>query len=254
MLRPNLCIGCQACLQVCPSGAIRPGEDGAPLTNLRKCRLCGACVDACYSGAREIVGREWTVHEVIAQIEKDLLFYDESGGGVTFSGGEPLMQPAFLFELLGACRQRGIHTTLDTCGFAPRHVLSRLSGRVDLFFYDLKSIDPVVHHAFTGVSNRLILSNLQQLSRQGNAIVVRLPLIPGVNDQPAHLLRLGEFVAALPHLERLDVLPYHTAGAEKYPRMNRTYALSALRPPSPEAVEAAVQLLQQFGFPVSIGG
>ncbi len=253
MLRPNLCLGCLSCRGACPEGAIR-AHDGAPVTDLRKCRACGACVEVCYSGAREIVGREWTAAEVLTEIEKDVPFYDESGGGVTFSGGEAVMQPAFLLELLKACRERGIHTTLDTSGFAPWRVFERIRPYVDLFLYDVKCIDPILHREYTGVSNRLILSNLQKLAELHHQIVARVPLVPGVNDQPDDLRQLGGFIAALPDVLRLDLLPYHATGMEKYARLGLAYRMSGTRPPSPEMLEAAVDLLSRFNFPVQIGG
>ncbi len=253
MLRPNLCISCLACKTVCPEGAIH-SSGGASFTDMRHCKACGACVEACYSGAREIVGREWTSAEVLAEIEKDVPFYDESGGGVTFSGGEAMMQPAFLLELLEACRQRGIHTTLDTSGFAPWRVFERVRRYVDLFLYDVKTLDPIVHREYTGVSNRLILSNLQKLAGLGHPIVVRMPLIPGVNDQPDQLQRMGGFISSLPGVQRFDLLPYHASGVEKYARLGLPYRLNQVRPPTSEAVESAVDLLSRFDFPIQIGG
>ncbi len=253
MLRPNLCMGCLACKTTCPEGAIH-GSAGVAITDRRKCKACGACVEACYPGARELVGREWTTAEVLAEIEKDIPFYDESGGGVTFSGGEALMQPAFLLELLQGCRERGIHTTLDTSGFAPWRVFERLRPYVRLFLYDVKSLDPALHREYTGVSNRLILSNLQKLAGLNHEIIVRLPLVPGVNDQRDHLRRLGGFVSTLPGVRRLDLLPYHASGAEKYARLGLTYNMNNVQSPSPEMVAEAVDLLSCFNFPVQIGG
>ncbi len=253
MLRPNLCMGCLACKPVCPESAIR-GSGSSSATDMRRCKACGACVEVCYSGAREIVGREWTTAEVLAEIEKDVPFYDELGGGVTFSGGEALMQPAFLLELLKACRERSIHTTLDTSGFAPWRVFERVRPYVDLFLYDVKTLDPAVHREYTGVSNRLILSNLQKLAGLRHQIVVRMPLVPGVNDQPEHLERMGAFVSKLPGVRRFDLLPYHVSGIEKYARLGGSYHLSGVHPPSAEAVQNAVQVLSRFNFPVQIGG
>ena len=251
--RANRCIKCDACLDVCVHGAISRDGD-AVLTDATRCTLCGTCVAACYAEARQIVGREMTVAQVMAAIERDVPFYDESGGGATFSGGEPLLQGDFLLELLRACRARGIHTTVDTCGFAPWEVLDGVRKYADLFLYDLKLMDDARHRAFTGVSNALILSNLQALSQQGHAIVVRMPLIPGINDDEMNVNQTGMFLSALPHLIRVDVLPYHGLGDEKYGRLNKPYSLSETRPPPEEKVAEAVRILKGFGLQVGVGG
>ena len=253
MIRANRCIKCDACLDVCPHGAISRDGD-AVLTDATKCVRCGACVEACYAEARQIVGREVTVAQVAAEIERDVPFYDESGGGVTFSGGEPLLQWDFLLELLRACKARGIHTAVDTCGFAPWEVLDSVRGYVDLFLYDLKLMDDARHRKFTGVSNALILSNLQALSQRGHDIVVRMPLIPGINDDEENIRQAGAFAVELPHLIRIDVLPYHSLGDEKYGRLNKPYGLSETRPPAEDHVAETVQILEGFGLQAGVGG
>jgi pyruvate formate lyase activating enzyme len=251
--RANRCIQCEACLTVCPQGAISQDGDSI-VTDAEKCVLCGACVVACYAEARQIVGREMTVAQVMAEIERDVPFYDESGGGATFSGGEPLLQWDFLRELLRACRARGIHTAVDTCGFVPWEILDGVREVVDLFLYDLKLMDDARHREFTGVSNDLILSNLQALSQRGHGIVVRLPLIPGINGDEENVRQTGAFLAALSNLPRVDILPYHRIGGEKYGRLNRSYGLPDVRPPSEERVTEIAQTLAGFGLQVSVGG
>ncbi len=253
MLHTNRCIHCGACLEVCPHGAIsHTGE--LISTDAERCVGCGACVAVCYAEARRIVGREMTPAQVMAEIEQDAPFYDESGGGATFSGGEPLLQWEFLLELLRACKARGIHTAVDTCGFAPWEALDTIREYVDLFLYDLKLINAARHRQFTGVSNAPILRNLQMLAQRGSALILRLPLIPGVNDAAEDLHRWGEFVAALPHILQVDILPYHRLGAEKYERLNRPYGLPELRPPSAERLAEVAQILAAFGLNVNIGG
>jgi pyruvate formate lyase activating enzyme len=259
VVRANRCIKCAVCLDVCAHGAISWDGDEA-VTDAEKCVRCGACVAACYAEARQIVGREMTVAQVMAEIERDVPFYDESGGGATFSGGEPLLQADFLRQLLHACKTRGIHTAVDTCGFAPWEVLDDVREVVDLFLYDLKLMDDARHREFTGVSNALILSNLRALSQQGHDIVVRMPLIPGINDDadgihPAeNLHRTGTFLASLPHLVRVDILPYHRTGSEKYDRLNRSYGLPDTQPPSEERVAEVTQTLAGFDLRVRVGG
>jgi pyruvate formate lyase activating enzyme len=252
MVWKSRCIGCRACLPVCPQGAIS-WEDG-PSTDVEKCTLCGACVEVCYAEAREIVGREMTAAQVVAEIEQDVPFYDEFDGGATFSGGEPLAQPDFLLALLEACREQEIHTAVDTCGFAPWKILDRIRGRVDLFLYDLKLMDEARHRKFTGVSNELILRNLQMLSEREHDIFLRAPIIPGINDDDGHIQQMGEFAAALPHLNRVDILPYHHIAVEKYKRLNKVYDLPEARSPSDERLAEIAHILREFGLHVKIGG
>jgi len=252
MLRVNRCIGCGACLSVCKQGAISMDGDVA-VTDREKCIACGACVEVCYAEAREMAGRELTVAHVMAEIERDIAFYEESGGGVTFSGGEPLLQPAFLLALLQACREWEIHTAVDTCGFATWETLDSIRQHVDLFLYDLKLIDETKHREFTGVSNELSLRNLQALSRLGHDIVLRVPIIPGINDDE-NVRQTGAFAAALPRLNRVDLLPYHHAGVEKYNRFNKVYRLPEARPPSVERMADLAGILRGLGLQVGIGG
>jgi pyruvate formate lyase activating enzyme len=253
VLRESRCIRCGACLGVCDQGAISWNDD-VVFTDREKCVLSGACVEVCYAEAREIVGREMTVAQVMAEIERDIAFYDQSGGGVTFSGGEPLLQRDFLLALLKACKGEDIHTAVDTCGFAPWETLDDIREHVDLFLYDLKLMDDAKHRKFTGVSNELILKNLQRLSAQGHDIFLRVPIIPGINDDAENIRQIGAFAAALPHLNRVDILPYHRAAAEKYHRLNKIYGLPETRPPSNERMAEITQILKGFGLQVKTGG
>ena len=253
MLWPDRCIRCGACISVCTQGATSWDSESIAIDR-EKCTRCGACVEVCHAEARRIAGQEMTVAQVMAEIERDIPFYDESGGGVTFSGGEPLMQRDFLLALLRACRQQEIHTAVDTCGFSAWEALNTIREHVDLFLYDLKLMDPIKHQTFTGVSNELILSNLQTLSRRGHAIVLRVPLIPGVNDDDENIRQTGAFAADLPHLERVDILPYHRAGIDKYLRLDKDYGLPKINPPADEKVAQAARILSGFDLHVKIGG
>ena len=253
MLRPNLCIACEACLPACPEGAIsRQGDEY--ITDRSICNLCGICVEACNADARAIVGGEMSVAEVMAEIEKDVIFFDESGGGVTFSGGEALLQREFLLELLQACKQKGIATAVDTSGFATWQVIDSVRPFVDLFLYDLKVMDEEQHRKFTGVSNRLILANLRRLSELGHAIILRMPLIPGVNDSPEAIRAVGQFASSLPNLQHLEILPYHQAGVEKYRRLDKEYGLSDLVPPTGEHINAVAGELREYHLNIQVGG
>jgi pyruvate formate lyase activating enzyme len=253
LFRTALCIGCLDCTAACPQGAVR-AVGGLPETDRTGCTACGECARACPSGAREIAGREMTIADVLAVVERDRTFYDESGGGVTFSGGEPLLQVEFLAELLAACRQRGLHTALDTSGYAAWEAFEAVRRWVDLFLFDIKGIDDATHRRATGVSNRIILENAMKLSSLGHSLVLRCPLIPGVNDSPEDIRRLGEFVQALPHLDHLDLIPYHRVGVDKYRRLGMDYPLGETNPPSQEAVEAAADHLRTYNLTVHIGG
>ncbi len=209
------CLGCGDCLEACPAGAasLEPGKAPA---DPAACRLCGACVEACPSGAREILGEWKTVEEVLAELERDRVFYQESGGGVTFSGGEPLAQAEFLSALLEACREQGLHAALDTTGFAPRRVVERMIPLADLWLVDLKHMDSARHRRFTGVPNERILENFRLLSSRGAKIAARIPLIPRFNDGEENLRAAARFLAGLGEaVVEVNLLPYHKGGVHK---------------------------------------
>jgi len=198
--------------------------------------------------------RTMTVTEAIREIEKEILFFDESGGGVTFSGGEPLLQHLFLKPVLQACRQREIHTALDTTGYAPPEILASIMEDVDLFLYDLKLMDDSAHEKYTGVSNEPILANLRILAECGKKIIIRFPLIPGITDAPENLVKITDLAASIPSIEAIHILPYHQTAGEKYRRLNMDNRLSDLRPPSPQQIETVRIQLEKSGLPVHIGG
>ena len=253
MFRENRCIQCRACLEACQQGVISWNGNGIIIAR-EKCLCCGLCAEICFAEARETVGREMTILQVMAEIERDLSFYDESGGGVTFSGGEPLSQPDFLQALLKSCQERDIHTALDTSGFASWETLNRIRNYVDLFLYDLKLMDAAKHQKFTGLSNQLILKNLQALSERGHNIILRVAIIPGLTDDDDNIRRIGQFAAALPCLNRVSILPYHQTAIDKYNRLNKVCAVSEIRPPSEEQMAGIAELFGEFGLPVKIGG
>jgi pyruvate formate lyase activating enzyme len=271
-LHSGRCIECGACTEVCP-------VDGGPVTALahasttgsgdvaavratadgHRCLRCGACADACASEARVMAGREMTVADVMAEIDRDQLFYEESGGGVTFSGGEPLLQARFLIACLRACRSRGYHTAVDTCGFTPRATLLSAAAHTDLFLYDLKLMDGARHERLVGVPNQSILDNLVALCQRGHAVWICVPLIPGINDGLHDLQALARFVRALPAPPPrrgpppVHLLAYHRIGAEKYRRFGLAYGLESIVPPTPRQVRQAAEVLRAHGVTAEVG-
>lgn len=253
IVRESRCRRCGTCLDVCPQGALALTGDSISIDRGR-CALCGACAEACPSQALEVVGQEMTVREVMREVEKDVPFYDESRGGATFSGGEPLLQPEFLAALLSACKEKGISTVVDTCGFAPWETMENVRENVDLFLYDLKVMDPARHAELTGVSNERILENLERLSRLGQPLIVRVAVIPGKNDAEEEIRALGRFVASLQNPPPIDLLPYHRTGIGKYARLGRAYRLEETVPPDEERMAEIALLLRRYEFPVTVGG
>ena len=203
---------------------------------------------------KKTIGKAVTLEEVLLEIEKDTIFYDESGGGVTFSGGEPLMQPAFLDALVDACHAWDIHTTLDTTGYAPPDVFYPVASKCDLVLYDLKIMDDERHLKFTGVSNELILKNLQSIAGNGQQIKIRFPLIPGATDDIGNVQQVARFVESLGTVIQVDVLPYHRTAEGKYQRLGMSNRMQHVAPLTDEQVHTIKHELETYGLQVNIGG
>ncbi len=249
------CTMCGQCREVCPQGGARPaGGDAVAQAAPPACVRCGACVEACPTQARQLLGRRMTAAEVVTEIEKDYIFYDDSHGGATFSGGEPFAQTPFLLELLQACRQREIHTAVDTTGFVGLDALLAAARWTNLFLYDIKILDDARHRRYTGVSNALILDNLQILGREHGNVWVRVPIVPGLNDADSDLEATVRFAASVPGVKQVNLLTYHHTGAYKFLRLGKPYLAESVRPPAPEFFGQAAARLQGLGVPIVVGG
>jgi pyruvate formate lyase activating enzyme len=218
------------------------------------CLRCGRCAAACPDGARELAGRRATAAEVMAEVRRDTVFYDQSGGGVTFSGGEPLAQPEFLQELLTLSRRHGIHAAVDTSGHAPWPALAAAAPLTRLFLYDLKLMDSEQHRRWTGAGNELILDNLARLSAEHDDVMVRMPVIPGVNDDDANALRAAAFLCERTRVRQVVLLGYHATGEAKYARLGRAYELPGCRPPAPDALARLAAIYAAAGLEPQVGG
>lgn len=250
---PNRCIGCMDCISACNENAIT-AVNGTVVTDLNKCKNNGDCTLVCFAEAREMAGNSMSVDEVVKEVLKDKVFYDESGGGVTFSGGEPLMQSSFLVEILKRIKELGIHITIDTCGFAPSEVVKEVAQLTDLFLFDLKHMNSEKHEKYTGVSNTLILKNLNMLHKMGKDIKIRIPVIPGFNNSKVELEDFKNYISTLKNVKEVNLLPYHSIGQEKYNRIGRQYKMKDVKEPSDEDMEKAAILMDGCGVKVKIGG
>ncbi|MBD3236659.1 MAG: glycyl-radical enzyme activating protein [Candidatus Eisenbacteria bacterium] len=259
------CIGCGACVAACPHAA-RTEELSPRDPRSTDCRRCGRCVEACPSGARRLVGETIDVAALLDRLARDRPFYEESGGGVTFSGGEPLAQAPFLLASLAACRREGLHTAIDTSGCASRETVLAVGRAADLILYDLKIADAERHRGRTGAPLEPILENLRALDAAHTRIWIRVPLIPGFNDRPEALQALGRVISGLPRTRRVHLLPFHHGRSAKRADRMRTgdrgagAAVSAIAgagpkgAPEPASVEAARAQLAAMGLDVHIGG
>jgi glycyl-radical enzyme activating protein len=245
------CIDCGACQRACPYGDVH--AENWPLGR-DICNGCGNCVDVCYAEARTLVGRWMTREEILETIRRDRVFYDTSHGGVTVGGGEPTMQAKFVAGLLEACRAEGLHTAIETCGFTPWDNFESVISHVDQLLMDIKHMDSDKHKKWTGVGNEQILENARRAVQTVEHMVIRLPLIPGFNDDEENLRKLGRFVAdELPGVDRLDILPYHSTGESKSKRLDREYSLNDLETFERSEIDKIRAFLQKSGIEVRVG-
>lgn len=248
----NKCVLCGKCVEVCPQNAVRI-ENNVVLTDNNKCNHCGECVIYCIPGARQIAGKEYTVDEVLKEVIKDKVFYEHSNGGVTVSGGEPLIQIDFIEELLKKLKENNIHTAVDTCGAVSFENLKRVAPYTDVFLYDLKVMDDEKHKEFVGISNKLILENLKKLSLIHNNINLRMIIVEGVNADEKHIEDTLKFIENL-NIKKINLLPYHDIAKHKYKKLNMIYEDNKMKKPSEEKMQIFKEMFESNNYNVKIGG
>lgn len=253
MYNKKKCIGCEACVEECPENALKLTEDGI-VTNTDLCTLCSQCAEVCPSLAIEMSGKQVSVEELMIRVRKEVRTLDESEGGVTISGGEPTMQSDFLIELLDALGREGIHRTVDTTGMTSTSKLLEIAKRTELFLYDMKSMDSAVHKKFTGVANEKILKNLKILAESGAKIIIRIPLIDGVNSDEENIKASAEYLASLPGDIPVNLLPYHNIARAKHEKLEQEYNQDGLKEPSKEDITRVIKQFADQGIVATVGG
>lgn len=251
------CTGCGTCASVCPNGAVRMTEDHRPAWDPKACTFCGKCENFCPAGVREIVGREYTVKELTKELMKDQMFYEESGGGVTFSGGEVMsMDMDFILAMAKELKRQDVTLTIDTCGYVPYERFEKLLPYVNTFLYDVKVMDPELHKKYMGTDNKLILENLIRLSQDGARIYIRIPTIKEVNGNEENMKETIAFLKQHDiHPAGVNLLPYHDTGSGKYAKLDMEYKGTDLHAPDKEEMEALAALFVNAGFTnTKIGG
>lgn len=251
MVTPNKCIGCKRCIEVCPTGA---AEKKDPLEARELCIVCGSCVKACPSTARRLVGHYMSLEEVMKEVEKDFPFYQRSGGGMTVTGGEPLMQADFVRMLLKSCQEKGIHTAIETCGYAEWEDFKNMLEYVDLTLYDIKYMNNEKHRELMGVGNELILQNAKEVAKLGKDMVIRVPVIPDCNDSLENMEAIAEFARTLEGVEEIHLLPYHRLGESKYDRLGKSYKLKGVKPLDKESLSKQKKIIESYQLKVQVGG
>ncbi len=236
------CVGCGRCTVRCPNGC-HTVADGRHLYDRTSCTACGACLSP-LCDALELQGREMTADEVLREVLKDLDFYQSSGGGLTISGGEPFASPEFAEELLKKAKASGLHVAVETCGATDPALLEHTAEYVDLYLFDVKATDPALHKRLTGADPRAIRDNLRLLDRLGKRIILRCPLVPGLNDAESELIGIAELAESLTSVTAIELEPYHTLGVAKYARLGREYAIPDVKTPDAETVDRWIETVK----------
>jgi pyruvate formate lyase activating enzyme len=249
------CSGCGLCVTICPEKALQISETNQQriVINYNICTSCGSCLDICYFNALRLAGNQMTVGDLLKDLLKDRPFFQRSGGGVTLSGGEPLLQPQFSYHLLLACSFNQIHTAIETSGFAPWKIVSRIVKVADLILYDFKLLDPIQHERYTGVRNDIIIRNLHRLARLNKEVQVRIPCIPGINDSKEHIRRVACYIYSI-GLKSITLLPYNATDGAKYHWIGRLYPLLKIKTQSKEYMRQLLEICEDEGLEVHIQG
>lgn len=237
---PHKCIGCERCLRICPKKGIVLTSAGFK-TNRELCIGCYECIDNCFSEARCLTGKEIDVEELYKEINKDRVFYSMSGGGVTFSGGEPLTQPEYLAKIAEKCKKNGIHVAMETCGFGEYDKFKIVLPYLDYVFFDIKHIDSKMHREITGMGNKLIIDNFRHIANAGIPITVRTPIVPGYTNTVENVEGIAQLIKDIPSVEEYELLKYHELGKPKYRALNREYPLQGVISPSNDEMKVLVR-------------
>ncbi|WP_421920162.1 glycyl-radical enzyme activating protein [Marinifilum sp.] len=254
MYAESKCIGSVKCIEVCPESALKLTKQGI-VTDIEKCTLCGKCAVVCPTKAIEMSGKVYSGEELVRIIERETIFFDHSEGGVTFSGGEPLMHHKSLIEILDKCKERDIHRVVDTTLFANSEIVLEVAKRTNLFLVDFKAFESEVHKKYTGVNNELILQNIQLLAENNIDFIIRIPFIKGVNTDEETIIRMADFLSAIPWKRKeVNLLPYHDVGKHKHTKLGSEYLVEDLEVPSEEELERAQKIFAGFGISASLGG
>ena len=248
------CKKCGRCIEICSNNAITLSNNEVIKIDRKLCTSCGDCVENCLNQALKLAGKDITVEELFQEVNKDSPFYRRSNGGVTVGGGEPTMQHEFVTAFLKRCKQIYIHTAMESCGYVKWEYLEKMLEYLDLAYFDIKHMDPLVHKELTGVSNDLILENIKKASAL-RPVIIRIPVAPGYNDSDDNILATAKFAAGLgTNLQRIEILPYHKFGTHLYDQLDMQYKLKDVEPPNEEHMERLKELIESCGIKAQIGG
>ena len=250
----NRCVGCGACVDTCDNHAQIVAGSAERSVEWDNCQECGKCAEICPSTALEIVGHWMTVEEIFDIIQKDSIYYRNSGGGVTFSGGEATIQTDFLIACLRKCRENKIHTAVDTSGFFNSSVLNQILPYLDLFLFDIKQMDSEKHKHYTGVDNKRIVENLKRIGQTETPVWIRIPIVPGYTDSEENMKQIANLAKTFPNIQKVTLLPYNSAAGAKYQSIGQIYALEQLTPCSKEHLKTLSDIFTSLGIPAEIGG
>ncbi|MCT4601880.1 MAG: glycyl-radical enzyme activating protein [Marinifilum sp.] len=254
MYTESKCIGSVKCIEVCPESALQLTKQGI-VTDIEKCTLCGKCALVCPTKAIEMSGKVYSTDELMRIIERETIFFDHSEGGVTFSGGEPLMHHKSLIEILDKCGERDIHRVVDTTLFAKSEIVLEVAKRTELFLVDFKAFESEVHKKYTGVNNELILKNIQLLAENNADFIIRIPFIKQVNTDEETIEKMADFLASIPwRRKEVNLLPYHDVGKHKHTKLGSEYLVENMEMPSEDELARAQEIFAEYGISASVGG